>query len=76
MCETHIIIFLCVDFTENTFDWKRFAWRSELDFNYWSTYRFRGAGKILRGAHYSEVDVVKLTQVNSSKKTGLITTYS
>lgn len=50
-------------FIEETFNWKKFAWHTELE-DYWSNYETNTTSTIFRGAHFSEVDAVIMTTVN------------
>ncbi|XP_050423701.1 F-box/WD repeat-containing protein 9-like [Adelges cooleyi] len=50
------------DFKEETFNWKQFAWHTELEENCWSDYQINTDNLIFNGTHYSEVDAVMMTK--------------
>jgi len=64
-CRKYILVFLvCFHFTENTFNWKQFAWHTELEDSCWSEYETKTTTTVFSGAHFSEVDAVIMAKVN------------
>lgn len=60
-----ILTFLiCLNFTENVFNWKQFVWHSEVEEDCWSKFETNTNTTIFSGAHFSEVDAVIMTRVN------------
>lgn len=53
------------------FNWKQFAWHTELENNCWSKYETNTKSTIFKGAHFSEVDAVIMTKVNGYNSNNL-----
>lgn len=58
---------VCSCLAEDTFNWKQFAWCTELENNCWSKHETNTTNTVYTGAHFSEVDAVIMDKVNDLK---------
>ncbi|XP_050534778.1 F-box/WD repeat-containing protein 9-like [Daktulosphaira vitifoliae] len=57
------VAFMLTDkYHEETFNWKQFAWHTELEEECWSNYQKNTETSVFSGAHFSEVDAVIMTK--------------
>ncbi|XP_060867183.1 F-box/WD repeat-containing protein 9-like [Metopolophium dirhodum] len=50
------------NYNENTFNWKQFAWHTELEDSCWSEYETKTTTTVFSGTHFSEVDAVLMAK--------------
>lgn len=56
--DCNVAFMLTSAYNENTFNWKQFAWHTELEDSCWSEYETKTTTTVFSGAHFSEVDAV------------------
>ncbi|VVC32735.1 WD40-repeat-containing domain,WD40 repeat, conserved site,WD40/YVTN repeat-like-containing domain,G- [Cinara cedri] len=49
-------------YNSSVFNWRQFAWHTELENDCWSNYKANTTSTIFKGAHFSEVDALILTE--------------